>query len=56
VRFPEEFNISAVSDTQFYKQMGNSVSVPVIRAIAKKMTVELKRSAAKSQNRVAVKG
>lgn len=35
--FPDEFNISAVSDTQLYRQFGNSVSVPVIRAIAKEM-------------------
>ena len=36
--FPEEFNISAVSDNQLYRQFGNSVAVPVIEAIAKKMT------------------
>ena len=35
--FPEEFNLSAVSDNQLYRQFGNSVSVPVIRAIAEKM-------------------
>lgn len=34
--FPEDYIIS-VSDTQAYKQFGNSVSVPVIQAIAKKM-------------------
>ena len=33
--FPEGYNISAVSDNQLYKQFGNSVCVPVIRAIAK---------------------
>ena len=33
--FPDEFNVSAVSDVQIYKQFGNSVSVPVIREIAK---------------------
>jgi DNA (cytosine-5)-methyltransferase 1 len=32
--FPEWFDLSAASDTQLYKQFGNSVSVPVIRAIA----------------------
>jgi len=41
--FPEKFNISAVSDTQAYKQMGNSVSVPVIKAIAGKMVPTLKQ-------------
>lgn len=35
--FPEEFNVNAVSDSQIYRQFGNSVSVPVIRAIAKRM-------------------
>lgn len=34
--FPEEF-IIPVSDSQAYKQFGNSVSVPVIEAIAKNM-------------------
>lgn len=34
--FPEEF-IIPVSDTQAYKQFGNSVAVPVIRAIANQM-------------------
>ncbi|WIV50277.1 DNA (cytosine-5-)-methyltransferase [Marivivens sp. LCG002] len=36
--FPEEFNVDAVSDVQNYRQFGNSVSVPVIRAIAEEMT------------------
>jgi DNA (cytosine-5)-methyltransferase 1 len=34
--FPENFKITA-SDTQAYKQFGNSVAVPVIRAIALQM-------------------
>jgi len=34
--FPEDFKIP-VSDTQAYRQFGNSVAVPVISAIAKKM-------------------
>ena len=38
--FPEKFLVNAVSDCQMYKQFGNSVSVPVIRAIAS----ELKKS------------
>ncbi len=40
--FPESF-IIPVSDTQAYKQFGNSVAVPVIRAIAKKVREEMKR-------------
>lgn len=40
--FPERFVIP-VSDTQAYKQFGNSVAVPVIRAIAKKVREEMKR-------------
>lgn len=38
--FPEDF-IIPVSDTQAYKQFGNSVAVPVIRAIAKRMLKEI---------------
>lgn len=34
--FPEDF-IIPVSDTQAYKQFGNSVAVPVIHAIAEKI-------------------
>lgn len=40
--FPEEFLIP-VSDSQAYKQFGNSVSVPVIRAIANEMIKTLKQ-------------
>lgn len=35
--FPKEFYIKAVSDTQAYRQFGNSVAVPVIDAIAREM-------------------
>jgi DNA (cytosine-5)-methyltransferase 1 len=35
--FPDEFNVDAVSDCQNYRQFGNSVSVPVIEAIAAEM-------------------
>ncbi|MGL4722357.1 MAG: DNA cytosine methyltransferase [Desulfovibrionaceae bacterium] len=35
--FPESFDISHASDNQLYKQFGNSVCVPVIRVIAKKI-------------------
>lgn len=38
--FPENFVIP-VSDTQAYKQFGNSVSVPVIREIAREMLLSL---------------
>ena len=34
--FPENFKIP-VSDAQAYKQFGNAVSVPVVRAIAKRI-------------------
>lgn len=34
--FPDEF-IIPVSDTQAYKQFGNSVTVPVVRSVAKLM-------------------
>lgn len=39
--FPEKF-IIPVSDMQAYKQFGNSVAVPVIRAIAKCLITEIK--------------
>ncbi|MGJ8596780.1 DNA (cytosine-5-)-methyltransferase [Sulfitobacter sp.] len=35
--FPTEFNVDVVSDCQNYRQFGNSVSVPVIEAIAAEM-------------------
>ena len=35
--FPDDFNVSAVSDVQIYKQFGNSVSVPVIRSLSKEI-------------------
>jgi DNA (cytosine-5)-methyltransferase 1 len=38
--FPDDFKI-VVSDTQAYKQFGNSVSVPVIKAIAKMIFLSL---------------
>lgn len=40
--FPDEFVIP-VSDAQAYKQFGNSVSVPVIRAIAKQLLGEMNK-------------
>nr|WP_268810875.1 DNA cytosine methyltransferase [Mycoplasmopsis pullorum] len=41
--FPSEF-IIPVSDTQAYKQFGNSVAVPVIHAIAKEILKVLERN------------
>lgn len=35
--FPDWFDLGACSDTQLYRQFGNSVSVPVIRSIATSM-------------------
>lgn len=35
--FPKNFTVDAVSDCQNYRQFGNSVSVPVIKAIAAEM-------------------
>ena len=40
--FPKDF-IIPVSRTQMYKQMGNSVVIPVIEAIAKEITKTLKQ-------------
>lgn len=46
--FPEKF-IIPVSDMQAYKQFGNSVAVPVIRAVASKLINELETFEAKKQ-------
>jgi DNA (cytosine-5)-methyltransferase 1 len=40
--FPDEF-IIPVSDTQAYRQFGNSVAVPVIRTLAKKIISDLNK-------------
>jgi DNA (cytosine-5)-methyltransferase 1 len=40
--FPENFIVNAVSDTQAYKQFGNSVAVPVVQEVAKSMLAALK--------------
>ncbi len=45
--FPETF-IIPVSDVQAYKQFGNSVAVPVIRAVAKQLEPYLKQAAARN--------
>lgn len=39
--FPEGFDISAVSDTQAYRQFGNSVVVPVVELIAESLVATL---------------
>lgn len=41
--FPEDFEFP-VSRTQMYRQMGNSVAVPVVQAIAKSMVVSISNS------------
>jgi len=35
--FPDDYNLPKISDSALYKQLGNSVSVPVIEAVAKQM-------------------
>lgn len=35
--FPDSYDLSILSDTQRYARLGNSVTVPVIRAIAKEI-------------------
>ncbi len=46
--FPDEYRI-VVSDTQAYKQFGNSVAVPVVRAVAAAMLAALSRADLKPQ-------
>lgn len=48
--FPEKF-IIPVSDTQAYHQFGNSVAVPVVREVAKKMREEMCRFSVKENGR-----
>ena len=35
--YPDKFDLSEVSDTQAYKQLGNSVAVPAVKAVGKKV-------------------
>ena len=35
--FPKDFKLPKIADSALYKQFGNSVSVPVLEAIAKEM-------------------
>lgn len=44
--YPDNFKIRdiGVSDTQLYRQFGNSVFVPVVLAIAKKMIVSIDKN------------
>ena len=35
--FPRDFKIDGISDSQLYKQFGNSVTVPVIEAVARQI-------------------
>ncbi|MDZ7806169.1 MAG: DNA cytosine methyltransferase [Gracilimonas sp.] len=39
--FPDEYRIDVVSDTQNYKQFGNSVAIPVIQAVGKEVLNKL---------------
>jgi DNA (cytosine-5)-methyltransferase 1 len=49
--FPREFQIP-VSRTQMYRQMGNSVAVPVIEAIAKAMALAISMESDSAPKRV----
>jgi DNA (cytosine-5)-methyltransferase 1 len=40
--FPSKFIVNAVSDVQAYRQFGNSVAFPVVKAVAKSMLAVLK--------------
>lgn len=51
--FPERFSIP-VSDTQAYKQFGNSVVVPLVASVAKKLVEALRRPAPKSSRSILV--
>jgi len=42
--FPDNFLVDAVSDCQAYKQFGNSVAVPVVRAVALQLIKAMKQT------------
>ena len=46
--FPENYIVDAVSDVQAYKQFGNSVTVPVIRAVATQLLMAMNTAEALS--------
>ena len=48
--FPNDFKL-VVADTHLYKQFGNSVTVPVIRAIAEKIKVQLEKGKMETRKR-----
>ena len=39
--FPEQYDFSCVSDTQAYKQFGNSVAIPAVKAVGEKVLEKL---------------
>jgi DNA (cytosine-5)-methyltransferase 1 len=41
--FPKRYKLNASSNMQLYKQLGNSVSIPVVNAIAKQIKITLDR-------------
>lgn len=44
--FPDNFIINAVSDTQAYRQFGNSVAIPVIRSVTTQLLATMKTAEA----------
>ena len=49
--FPDNFKF-VVADTHLYKQFGNSVTVPVIRAIAEKIKAQLEKGKAENNKKI----
>ena len=41
--FPEDYKLPNIANSALYKQMGNSVSVPVITAIGKEIMKAIKK-------------
>ena len=48
--FPNDFKL-VVADTHLYKQFGNSVTVPVIRAIAERIKKHLEKGKTEAKQR-----
>ena len=48
--FPENYIVNAVSDAQAYRQFGNSVAVPVVRAVSAQLLATMKTAEALKQS------
>jgi DNA (cytosine-5)-methyltransferase 1 len=50
--FPESYIVNAVSDGQAYRQFGNSVTIPVIRAVSVQLLATMKTAEVLMEKRI----